>query len=176
MTAKGSYSSASDVWSFGVCLWEIQALGQLPYGELSAEEVHEQIAENGLRLTPPEDCPAVLAGLMTRCWMLETAVRPTFADLEGELSQLRANLRKATGGQSRDERTLVPSPKPQEGEGPGVGGLEKSLAGATQWFFFFFFLYSFLFFLPLRIKASSPARGRTKSDLNKLFKMGASKA
>ena len=117
MTAKGSYSSASDVWSLGVCLWEIQSLGQLPYGELSADEVHERIASAGLRLTPPDECPTPLANLMSRCWMLETAVRPTFADVEGELTQLRANLRKKTPGAAT---------------GAGVGTREQDVSTARS--------------------------------------------
>lgn len=104
------FTEASDVWSAGVCLWEIQTLGQLPYGDVPAEDIHEQILSSGARLEAPEACPEALADIMARCWLTETSMRPTFAEMEQELAQLHATSRgQQTAAEPRPVATAAPA-------------------------------------------------------------------
>lgn len=83
----GKFTSASDVWSFGVTLWEIWTFGQLPYEELTGREVLEQI-ELGKRLDMPQGCDQATYAIMHKCWVYERESRATFKILKKELADL----------------------------------------------------------------------------------------
>lgn len=76
----GTFSHASDVWSFGVTLWEMYSFGMQPYGDRKAKEVIAAI-ENGERLYKPMDCPVRVYSMMLRCWEYEADRRPSFSEL-----------------------------------------------------------------------------------------------
>ncbi|XP_033097029.1 insulin-like peptide receptor [Anneissia japonica] len=76
----GVFQNASDVWSYGVLLWEMATLCELPYQGLSNEEAGEYI-KNGNTLPKPEGCPERLHGLMVMCWMFQEKHRPTFDEI-----------------------------------------------------------------------------------------------
>ncbi|XP_059483949.1 tyrosine-protein kinase Shark [Neocloeon triangulifer] len=76
----GSFSHASDVWSFGVTLWEMYSYGKQPYGEKRGAEVI-QLVERGERLLKPIMCPDAVYRLMKSCWSYQPSERPSFADL-----------------------------------------------------------------------------------------------
>ncbi|KAM8804739.1 tyrosine-protein kinase Fes/Fps [Eudromia elegans] len=84
----GRYSSESDVWSFGVLLWEAFSLGAVPYGNLSNQQTREAV-EQGVRLERPEQCPEDMYRLMQRCWEYEPCKRPSFSALHQELLSIR---------------------------------------------------------------------------------------
>uniref|UniRef100_A0A8C9M918 Protein kinase domain-containing protein n=1 Tax=Panthera tigris altaica TaxID=74533 RepID=A0A8C9M918_PANTA len=63
----GKFSSKSDVWSFGVLLWEVFSYGRAPYPKMSLKEVSEAV-EKGYRMEPPEGCPGPIHALMGSCW------------------------------------------------------------------------------------------------------------
>ncbi|XP_073094405.1 ephrin type-A receptor 1 isoform X3 [Manis javanica] len=84
------FTTASDVWSFGIVMWEVLSFGDKPYGEMSNQEVMKSI-EEGYRLPPPLDCPAALYELMKNCWAYDHARRPHFHHLKAHLEQLLAN-------------------------------------------------------------------------------------
>eukprot|EP00074_Homo_sapiens_P059127 XP_006715943.1 ephrin type-A receptor 1 isoform X1 [Homo sapiens] len=84
------FTTASDVWSFGIVMWEVLSFGDKPYGEMSNQEVMKSI-EDGYRLPPPVDCPAPLYELMKNCWAYDRARRPHFQKLQAHLEQLLAN-------------------------------------------------------------------------------------
>uniref|UniRef100_A0A3Q0SYI6 Protein kinase domain-containing protein n=1 Tax=Amphilophus citrinellus TaxID=61819 RepID=A0A3Q0SYI6_AMPCI len=75
------YSSQSDVWSFGVLLWEIFSLGCRPYPELSVTQEFYSALKRGYRMTRPEHAPDDMYDLMKRCWEEKPQSRPSFSSL-----------------------------------------------------------------------------------------------
>uniref|UniRef100_A0A8C7AMC4 Tyrosine-protein kinase n=1 Tax=Neovison vison TaxID=452646 RepID=A0A8C7AMC4_NEOVI len=108
----GKFSSKSDVWSFGVLLWEVFSYGRAPYPKMSLKEVSEAV-EKGYRMEPPEGCPGPIHALMGSCWEAEPARRPPFRKLAEKLArELRsAGASAPVGGQDADSGPL---PRGQE--------------------------------------------------------------
>ncbi|XP_041588123.1 tyrosine-protein kinase Srms-like isoform X3 [Vulpes lagopus] len=88
------YSPKSDVWSFGVLLYEVFTHGQCPYEGLSNHEALQQVTR-GYRLPRPAACPAEVYALMLDCWKGSPAQRPAFATLQDRLSAAHGRLRPA---------------------------------------------------------------------------------
>lgn len=86
------FSSASDVWMFGVCVWEILSKGVKPFADLTNAEAVKQIAR-GLRLKRPENCTPSLYGLLLECWNVDPSMRPTFASLKPRLREFATQLK-----------------------------------------------------------------------------------
>ncbi|XP_059923157.1 inactive tyrosine-protein kinase transmembrane receptor ROR1 [Gadus macrocephalus] len=82
--AYGKFTTDSDIWSFGVVLWEVFSYGLQPYYGFSNQEVMEMVRKRQL-LPCPEDCPPRFYGLMTECWQEGPARRPRFKDIHGRL-------------------------------------------------------------------------------------------
>ncbi|XP_062570806.1 uncharacterized protein LOC134232846 [Saccostrea cucullata] len=74
---NGKFSSRSDVWAYGVLLWEIFAFGQLPYEDLTNCEVMAKVM-NGHRMGQPRHCPIQVYNVMGECWKTEPDKRPGF--------------------------------------------------------------------------------------------------
>ncbi|KAM3602975.1 uncharacterized protein V6R79_014295 [Siganus canaliculatus] len=81
------FTSASDVWMFAVCVWEIMSHGQQPFFWLENRDVINQL-EQGIRLPKPENCPPALYSLMTRCWSYDPRERPNFTELVVKISDV----------------------------------------------------------------------------------------
>lgn len=81
------FTSSSDVWSYGIVMWEVMTYGERPYWELSNHEVMKAI-NDGFRLPTPMDCPSAIYQLMMQCWQQERARRPKFADIVSILDKL----------------------------------------------------------------------------------------
>uniref|UniRef100_A0A4W4FPD3 receptor protein-tyrosine kinase n=1 Tax=Electrophorus electricus TaxID=8005 RepID=A0A4W4FPD3_ELEEL len=78
------FSSASDVWSFGILMWEVMSYGDRPYWDMSNQEVRlEQY-----RLPAPSGCPSALHALMLQCWQGDRQDRPGFDSLLSSLDRL----------------------------------------------------------------------------------------
>lgn len=73
----GTFSHASDVWSFGVTLWEMYSYGEAPYGDRKGVDVIK-IIELGERLKKPKQCPDNVFQIMENCWNYNPKDRPTF--------------------------------------------------------------------------------------------------
>ncbi|XP_062559479.1 tyrosine-protein kinase Shark isoform X2 [Armigeres subalbatus] len=73
----GTFSHASDVWSFGITIWEMYSLGAPPYHDLKGVDVIKLI-ENGQRLSQPDHCPEKVFDVMKNCWNYNPKSRPTF--------------------------------------------------------------------------------------------------
>ncbi|NXR11956.1 INSR protein, partial [Semnornis frantzii] len=76
----GVFTACSDVWSFGVVLWEISSLAEQPYQGLSNEQVLKFVMDGGY-LDQPDNCPERLHSLMQMCWQYNPKMRPTFIEI-----------------------------------------------------------------------------------------------
>ncbi|XP_047739072.1 tyrosine kinase receptor Cad96Ca isoform X2 [Hyalella azteca] len=74
------FTSKTDVWSFGILLWEIVTLGSTPYPGMSAEEVMKRI-KSGYRLEKPSYCKREMYNIMYYCWYEDAKDRPSFKEL-----------------------------------------------------------------------------------------------
>lgn len=83
-----NFTHASDMWSFGVLLWEIYSYGRLPYLGIQVNDVIREV-ENGLRLPRPDNCPVYMYTLQQRAWSLLPDRRPTFEQTLAELRRLK---------------------------------------------------------------------------------------
>lgn len=81
---KGSSSSMSDVWSFGVLLWEIATLGATPYGHSPSEAVMRSV-KAGERLKRPTHCSVAFFTQVEECWLEVPEDRPNFSRLADEM-------------------------------------------------------------------------------------------
>ncbi|XP_051547832.1 ephrin type-B receptor 4a-like isoform X1 [Myxocyprinus asiaticus] len=84
------FTSASDVWSYGIVMWEVMSFGERPYWDMSNQDVINAI-EQDYRLPPPPDCPTYLHQLMLDCWQKERTARPRFANIVSALDKLIRN-------------------------------------------------------------------------------------
>uniref|UniRef100_A0A2S2NV35 receptor protein-tyrosine kinase n=1 Tax=Schizaphis graminum TaxID=13262 RepID=A0A2S2NV35_SCHGA len=84
------FTYKTDVWSFGVLMWEIVTLGSTPYCTMGAREVMRRVRE-GYRLDKPAHCRSELFRVITKCWAADPSKRPTFAELKQELGALLEN-------------------------------------------------------------------------------------
>lgn len=80
------YTAQSDVWSFGILLWEVFTFGGSPYPGVPVEDLFKLLKE-GHRMERPAGCPPDLYQLMRTCWTAAPAGRPTFQGLAEELDR-----------------------------------------------------------------------------------------
>ncbi|KAJ1139978.1 hypothetical protein NDU88_006339 [Pleurodeles waltl] len=81
------YTHQSDVWSFGVLMWEIFTLGGSPYPGIPVEELFKLLKE-GHRMDKPGNCTNELYTMMTDCWRAVPSQRPTFKQLVEDLDRI----------------------------------------------------------------------------------------
>ncbi|KAL7369596.1 hypothetical protein ABVT39_002938 [Epinephelus coioides] len=119
------FTTASDVWMFGVCVWEIFSMAQQPFFWLENGQVINQL-ESGVRLPKPQQCPPPVYSLLTRCWSYEPHGRPTFSQLVCSLSDIhrmeleqgsRQDRRRSTALTFNPNLTTEPPPKPSRVQG-----------------------------------------------------------
>ncbi|KAF7667811.1 hypothetical protein LDENG_00043010 [Lucifuga dentata] len=101
---KEKFSTRSDVWSYGILLWEIFSYGRQPYPKMSLKEVKERV-EEGYHMEAPEDCPPGVYSLMRSCWEKEPRRRPSFHKLREKLEQEMSNHSRSPAGPGCREGT-----------------------------------------------------------------------
>ncbi|XP_063733621.1 protein-tyrosine kinase 2-beta-like isoform X2 [Eleginops maclovinus] len=118
------FTTASDVWMFGVCVWEIFSMAQQPFFWLENGQVINQL-ESGVRLPKPHRCPPPVYSLLSRCWSYQPNNRPKFSQLVCSLSDIH---RKELEQEGRRDRSCCvstfdannhtePPPKPSRIQG-----------------------------------------------------------
>ncbi|BFG05416.1 focal adhesion kinase 1 [Drosophila madeirensis] len=101
------FTTASDVWMFGVCIWEILMLGVKPFQGVKNSDVISKL-ENGERLPLPPNCPPRLYSLMSQCWAYEPLKRPNFKRIKETLNEiLMEDSISASETLKREHRRLV---------------------------------------------------------------------
>ncbi|XP_013169954.1 PREDICTED: tyrosine-protein kinase CSK-like isoform X1 [Papilio xuthus] len=88
------FSNKSDMWSFGILLWEIYSFGRVPYPRIPLAEVVRHV-ERGYRMEAPEGCPAGPYDVMRAAWHADPQQRPTFAATRARLAAMRDALHHA---------------------------------------------------------------------------------
>ncbi|XP_024129480.1 tyrosine-protein kinase receptor TYRO3 [Oryzias melastigma] len=89
--ADNVYTTQSDVWAFGVTMWEIMTRGQTPYPGVENSEIYEFLIK-GERLKKPSDCRDDIYEIMHSCWSPVPKCRPSFQQLVSQLEALHLNL------------------------------------------------------------------------------------
>ncbi|XP_067036143.1 fibroblast growth factor receptor 3-like isoform X1 [Acropora muricata] len=81
------YTTESDVWSYGILLWELITLGSSPYPGVAGRDIHKLI-KHGYRMDKPENCSQQMYQLMLSCWAANAEDRPSFTDLRNDLEEM----------------------------------------------------------------------------------------
>ncbi|CAH8479621.1 unnamed protein product [Schistosoma turkestanicum] len=84
------FSTKSDVWAFGILLWEIATYGKTPYPGVELQDVYV-LLERGTRMLCPEGCPEPVYELMLQCWQWLPEQRPPFSDILNQLESMSTN-------------------------------------------------------------------------------------
>ncbi|PIO25476.1 hypothetical protein AB205_0140300 [Aquarana catesbeiana] len=85
----GKFSHSSDVWMFGVTMWEMFTYGQDPWLGLNGRQILAAIERDSERLECPEDCPLALYNVMMKCWAYIPKERPNFTSIIGLLQEAK---------------------------------------------------------------------------------------
>ncbi|XP_059823351.1 receptor tyrosine-protein kinase erbB-4-like isoform X5 [Hypanus sabinus] len=102
------FTHQSDVWSYGVTIWELMTFGGKPYDGIPAREIPD-ILEKGERLSQPPICTIDVYMVMVKCWMIDADSRPKFKELAAEFSRMARDPQRYLVIQG-DDRMKLPSP------------------------------------------------------------------
>ncbi|KAL9964183.1 hypothetical protein ACROYT_G027778 [Oculina patagonica] len=97
------YSTRSDVWSFGVLLYEIFTIGASPYPRMNGQQVVDLLKQE-YRMPKPQHVDDKLYGIMMKCWQKDPYARPTFVDLRNELKEMENQHKRLINMEMYDEQ------------------------------------------------------------------------
>lgn len=89
------FTVLSDVWSYGVLMWELFSYAEQPYVGMNLEQVFLE-TQQGHQLPCPEETPPALYKIMKACWQLDASQRPSFQTLNSQLTELESGLHRVT--------------------------------------------------------------------------------
>ncbi|KAF5269698.1 hypothetical protein FQA39_LY08621 [Lamprigera yunnana] len=101
------FSHASDVWMFGVTVWEMFTFGEEPWVGLGGSEILCKIDREGERLYHPEACPPVIYNMLLQCWSKKPQERPTFACIKDSLRLATPPVMKAVSRQDEFNKLKI---------------------------------------------------------------------
>ena len=137
----GKFTTESDMWSFGVVLWEIFNFGLQPYYGYSNQEVIEMIRSRQI-LPSPEDCPARMYGLMVECWHEMPTRRPHFREVHARLRAWKTEMmmqnphwslsQSHSANSSSHQSSLQSGPSHQGSTGPSNTTAMTGLTGSSN--------------------------------------------
>ncbi|XP_063148280.1 macrophage colony-stimulating factor 1 receptor [Candoia aspera] len=104
------YTIQSDVWSYGILLWEIFSLGRSPYPGMKVNSKFYSLVKQGYHMGRPDFAPDDMYSIMTACWELEPTQRPTF-------SQICTLIQKQLDAIKEQDYTNLPCPREEEDSG-----------------------------------------------------------
>nr|CAB3267143.1 activated CDC42 kinase 1 [Phallusia mammillata] len=104
---KRQFSHASDVWMYGVTLWEMFTFGQEPWLSYSGIQILHKIEREGERLSQPDNCPDSMYYIMRKCWSLRATERPTFSAIKESVSKALPRELQATTAFSEPGRLKI---------------------------------------------------------------------
>ncbi|XP_017372513.1 insulin-like growth factor 1 receptor [Cebus imitator] len=127
----GVFTTHSDVWSFGVVLWEIATLAEQPYQGLSNEQVLRFVMEGGL-LDKPDNCPDMLFELMGMCWQYNPKMRPSFLEIISSIKdEMEPGFREVSFYYSEENKPPEPEELDLEPENMESVPLDPSASSAS---------------------------------------------
>ncbi|XP_061689998.1 macrophage colony-stimulating factor 1 receptor isoform X2 [Syngnathoides biaculeatus] len=103
------YTVQSDVWSYGILLWEIFSLGKSPYPSVAVDSRFYKMVKRGYQMCQPDFAPPEIYDIMKMCWNLEPTERPTFS----KISQM---IQRQLGEQVQQEQLIYQNVQQQEQE------------------------------------------------------------
>lgn len=116
------FSKSSDVYAFGIILWEVYTRQEI-YEGLSAAQIIAKVAHEGLRPQVPRDCP--WASIMTKCWRQDPTDRPSFETI---LSSLGKNFLKLTSKMTQTAAAATAAVSAGKQDAPSTDGSSSSLS------------------------------------------------
>ncbi|XP_078603750.1 uncharacterized protein LOC144877625 [Branchiostoma floridae x Branchiostoma japonicum] len=114
------YTEQSDVWSFGIVLYEICTLGGDPYPGVAVNHLKDRL-HAGYRMPQPEDCPGAMYDLMLQCWRWQPVLRPSFRSLKDKIDKNLAFYGPEYARTAQPSTGIPPSTDPSTTDQPSTG-------------------------------------------------------
>mmetsp|Transcript_18709 Transcript_18709/g.61423 ORF Transcript_18709/g.61423 Transcript_18709/m.61423 type:complete len:861 (-) Transcript_18709:92-2674(-) len=111
---RRQYSEKSDVWAFGVTMWEVWTYGKIPYWAFTDDSLVGPKVLEGDRLSKPETCPWGCYRIMQECWKASKHARPNFIDLQKSLQGQYYDALLSLSIRRQDEGKVIGNPRPQD--------------------------------------------------------------